>query len=139
MLLAALRERLPPARHPTGLPISGFLPSARATKRRQQGEREVIALTSPQATPLDKSETMRALLLSALAATTIVASTAMTLASDATAAVRPHHHTRLAPYRAHVAPYVRQDPSRSFNSFDPPAVEADPYLNYRWPPSGGAT
>jgi hypothetical protein len=75
---------------------------------------------------------MRSLLLSALAATAVIAATSVGLATDASAATRrPHHHAR-------VVPDVRQDPSGAFNQFSAPVLP-DPALSYRWPPSGGAT
>jgi hypothetical protein len=76
---------------------------------------------------------MRSLLVSAFATTAVLASAAIILPADANAAARHPHH------RARVVTHVRPDPYRSFNMVDPPVVRADPYLNYRWPPSGGAT
>jgi hypothetical protein len=80
-----------------------------------------------------KQNVMRSLLLPALAAATVLAATATGLATDANAAVRHPHH------RAYVAHTVRQDPYRSYNAIDPPVIPADPYQNYQWPPSGGAS
>lgn len=76
---------------------------------------------------------MRSLLLSALAATTVLATTAIGLSTDANAAARRPHH------RTHIVPYVRQDPSGSFNALGTPGFAVDPAPVYRWPPSGGAT
>lgn len=82
---------------------------------------------------------MRSFIVSAVVAATAIAGAAVGLPAEANAAARHHPH-----HRAHiVAPYVRQDPYRSFNQVDPPApvpvMPADPYSTYRWPPSGGAT
>jgi len=55
---------------------------------------------------------MRSLLLSALAATTIIAATSVGLATDASAATR---HVR---QRTVTVPVVRQDPYRAYNTFD---------------------
>ncbi len=76
---------------------------------------------------------MRSFLFSALAAATVVAATVTGFATDASAAARRPHQ------RAHVAPLVRQDPYRSFNTINPRGFSADPVDSYRWPPSGGAT
>ena len=78
---------------------------------------------------------MRSLIVSAVAAATVLAGAVVSLPAAANAAAR--HHSQ---HRAHVVPTARQDPYRSFNSYDPPAVvPVDPYDTYRWPPSGGAT
>jgi hypothetical protein len=81
---------------------------------------------------------MRSFIVSALAAATVLAGAAVSLPAVANAATRHHPH-----HRDHLAPYVHQNPYRSFNQFDPPpvvpVVPADPYSTYRWPPSGGAT
>jgi hypothetical protein len=106
-----------------------------AAKWLAQQRREREATRSKRLQPLVsiKSNTMRSLLVSIFAATAVFASAATILPAHANAAARHPHH------RAHVVAHVRQDPYRSFNMVDPPVVRADPYLNYRWPPSGGAT
>jgi hypothetical protein len=55
---------------------------------------------------------MRSLILSALAATTIIAASSVALTTDASAATRHVRHT------APVASVVRQDPYTSFNTYE---------------------
>jgi hypothetical protein len=83
---------------------------------------------------------MRTFLLSTVAATTVLASAAIGLSTDANAATRRPQH------RAHPAPIVRQDPYGSFNMFGAPGVS--PYQGRRdvnpisgtprWNAAGGA-
>jgi hypothetical protein len=84
---------------------------------------------------------MRSLLLSALAATTVLAATSVGLTTDANAAARRLHHSFQA------APIVRQDPSASFNTYSPTydvrsfggGRDVNPISGTpRWDASGGA-
>jgi hypothetical protein len=86
-----------------------------------------------------KVQTMRTFLLSAIAASTVLASTAIGLSSDANAASR-HAQRRVQP-----APIVRQDPYGSFNTFAPGVSAFDTRRNVnpisgtpRWNAAGGA-
>lgn len=83
---------------------------------------------------------MRSLLLSALAATTVLAATSVGLTTDANAAARRSHRVD------QTAPIVRQDPSASFNTYG--AYDASSFGSRRdvnpisgtprWNASGGA-
>ena len=82
---------------------------------------------------------MRTFLVSAIAATTVLASTALGLSNDANAA------SRRAQRRAQPAPIVRQDPYRAFNTFGPGVRQVDTRRNVnpisgtpRWNAAGGA-
>ena len=80
---------------------------------------------------------MRSLLLSALAATTVIAATSVALSTDASAAPRRSHQT------IQTAPVVGPDPSNSFNTYDVPGPTGRRDLNPlsgtpRWNASGGA-
>ena len=86
-----------------------------------------------------KVQTMRTFLVSAIAATTVLASAAIGLSSDANAA------SRHAQRRAQPAPIVRQDPYGSFNTFAPGVSALDTRRNVnpisgtpRWNAAGGA-
>ena len=82
---------------------------------------------------------MRTFLLSAIAATTVLASAAIGLSSDANAASRrPQHRTQ-------PAPVVQQDPYRPVNTFAPGVGSYDGRRNVnpisgtpRWNAAGGA-
>lgn len=82
---------------------------------------------------------MRTFMLSAIAATTVLASAAIGLSSDANAASRrPQHRTQ-------PAPIVRQDPYGPFNTFGPGVRQVDTRRNVnpisgtpRWNAAGGA-
>jgi len=89
-----------------------------------------------------KALTLRTFLLSAIAATCVLASTTIGLSTDATAATRRPHHQQ----RSQQLPVIRQDPYRSFNTFGAPGVS--PYQGRRdvnpisgtprWNAAGGA-
>jgi len=82
---------------------------------------------------------MRTFLLSAIAATAVLASTAIGMSTDANAASR-HSQSR-----THAVPNVRS-PSSSFNTFDPPSISVTPGRRDvnpisgtpRWNAAGGA-
>jgi hypothetical protein len=84
-------------------------------------------------------QTMRTSLLSAIAATAVLASTAIGLSSDANAA------SRHAQRHAQPTPIVREDPYGSFNTFAPGVSAYDTRRNVnpisgtpRWNAAGGA-
>ncbi len=84
---------------------------------------------------------MRAFLLSALAASAVLASAVIGTSTTADAAGRHPH------YRAHAVPYVRQNPYASFNTFVGPGIGVDPVRRDwnpisgtpRWNAAGGAS
>jgi hypothetical protein len=83
---------------------------------------------------------MRSLLLSAVAATAVLAATSVGLTTDANAAARRPHQVSQT---NETAPVVRENPYASFNTYDVPTFggrrDVNPYSGTpRWNASGGA-
>ncbi len=90
---------------------------------------------------------MRTFLISAIAAATVLAGTAVSLTTDANAAVRYRHH------RVYLGPGVRPDPYGAFNAYGAYGAFAGPNFNVptgrrdvnplsgtpRWNAAGGAS
>jgi hypothetical protein len=87
-----------------------------------------------------KAQVMRTFLLSAIAVTSVLASAAIGLSTDANAATRRAQQQRTQP-----APFVRPDPYGPFNTFAPGVGVYDTRRNVnpisgtpRWNAAGGA-
>src|SRR5262249_21385129 len=92
--------------------------------------------------PQTSVNTMRTFLFSAVAATAMLATAAVGLSTDASAATRrPQYRTQMAPVIRQAPPIIRQDPYGAYNTFDRSGGRRDvnPISGTpRWNAAGGA-